>query len=109
LRGLDVRLNQLIQAKEERSQIRTCQETLLKKLNINWTHESPIVPILIGEGDQALQLSTNLWNSGVFCPAILPPTVPNGQAKLRVSLNATHHLEDIDILAQAIQVSLASH
>lgn len=51
---------------------------------------SAIVPILVGSALDAVALSSTLRRFGVFCPAIRPPTVPEGQSRLRVTPIATH-------------------
>ncbi|OAG28449.1 aminotransferase class I/II-fold pyridoxal phosphate-dependent enzyme [Thermodesulfatator autotrophicus] len=50
--------------------------------------DSPIVPIILGENERALAASEKLFETGFFVPAIRPPTVPQGTARLRVSLTA---------------------
>jgi 8-amino-7-oxononanoate synthase len=66
---------------------------------------TPIQPLVVGENDAALALSAHLWSRGIFVPAIRPPTVPRGTARLRISLSAAHTDDDIDALAQALQSS----
>jgi 8-amino-7-oxononanoate synthase len=56
---------------------------------------SPIIPIIIGEADAAVRLSKRLQRRGVLVPAIRPPTVPEGTARLRVSLSAGHATDDV--------------
>ncbi len=56
---------------------------------------TPIIPIPIGGCDQAIATSEYLREHGFFVPAIRPPTVPEGTARLRVSLSANHTLEEI--------------
>ena len=51
---------------------------------------SAIVPVLVGSAADALKLASALRRHGVFCPAIRPPTVPEGQSRLRVTPIATH-------------------
>lgn len=62
--------------------------------------ESAVVPLPIGEPRAALALSDALRRRGVFCPAIRPPTVGEGQSRLRVVPMATHTDEQI---ARALQ------
>lgn len=55
-----------------------------------------IIPVQIGEAEKATRFSQLLFEEGVYVPAIRPPTVPNGTSRLRVSLMATHTIEDLD-------------
>ncbi len=63
---------------------------------------TPIVPILVGEPERALALAAGLFERGIFCPAIRPPTVPRGTSRLRVSLTAEHTEEDVARLVAAL-------
>lgn len=53
-------------------------------------HPSPIVPIVLGEDGAALAGQAQLREVGIHVPAIRPPTVPKGTARLRVALSASH-------------------
>src|SRR5437773_716231 len=52
--------------------------------------ESPITPVIIGEGRLAMEFSRELFNEGVFTPGIAYPTVAEGKARLRTIMTATH-------------------
>lgn len=69
---------------------------------------TPIQPLLIGDSERALQLSAGLRERGIMVGAIRPPTVPQGTARLRVTLSAAHSASDIDRLLEALQDTLAS-
>ena len=56
---------------------------------------SPILPVLVGDADEAAQLGEALLARGVLAPAIRPPTVPDGTARLRVAPMATHTVDDL--------------
>ena len=56
-----------------------------------------------GEADAAVALSKALWDRGLYVPAIRPPTVPPGTARLRISLSAAHTDEDVDALLAALR------
>ncbi len=62
----------------------------------------PIIPIAVGADRDAVELSRQLWRRGMYVPAIRPPTVPEGQARLRVSLSAAHDEQQVDRLAESI-------
>ena len=57
---------------------------------------SAIVPLLVGSSANALALASALLRQGVFCPAIRPPTVPEGKSRLRITPIATHNDEQIE-------------
>lgn len=62
-----------------------------------------IQPLVIGAVHATLALSAALWEQGIYVPAIRPPTVPEGTARLRISLSAAHTADDIDALLQALR------
>jgi len=64
--------------------------------------QSQIVPIFVGDSAAALRLAADLREKGLWVPAIRPPTVPRGQACLRVSLSYGHTEEMIDRLCKAL-------
>ena len=71
-----------------------------------WTlsaSSTPIQPLIVGDVPTALAVSDALLARGIFVPAIRPPTVPAGTARLRVSLSAAHTLADIDALTVALR------
>ncbi len=63
---------------------------------------TPIQPLLIGDSAAALNLAQRLEAAGCYCPAVRPPTVPIGSARLRISLTAAHHIADVDHLLGAL-------
>jgi 8-amino-7-oxononanoate synthase len=62
-----------------------------------------IVPVLIGDSRAAVEVSERLQERGLLVPAIRPPSVPEGTARLRVSLTAGHTEEDVLLLAAALR------
>jgi len=63
---------------------------------------TPIQPLIVGESAAAVELSEALFARGIWVPAIRPPTVPKGAARLRVSLSAAHTDADVDWLLAAL-------
>ncbi len=63
---------------------------------------TPIQPLVIGESGRAMALSAALEASGLLVPAIRPPTVPAGTARLRVTFSALHEPADVDRLLEAL-------
>jgi 8-amino-7-oxononanoate synthase len=64
--------------------------------------DTPIQPLILGANDTALDAAAALRERGILVPAIRPPTVPEGTARLRVSLSAAHSREDVARLAAAL-------
>ena len=94
--------------------LRLCQQLPQRLAPV---HPSHIVPILTArlrpssgranssiadDARWALEVSDQLWKQGMWVPAIRPPTVPRGTARLRVSLTAAHTDAQIDDLARAL-------
>ncbi len=63
---------------------------------------TPIQPLVIGENQQALNLSEELRARGMWVAAIRPPTVPQGTARLRITLSAAHTEGDVEQLLEAL-------
>lgn len=63
---------------------------------------SPIVPIVLGDDARALAASAALLRRGLLVPAIRPPTVPEGTARLRITLSSLHGEDDLDALVDAL-------
>ena len=61
-----------------------------------------IQPVIVGDAARAVALSARLRELGQLVPAIRPPTVPDGTARLRVSLSAAHSREQVLALAAAL-------
>lgn len=75
---------------------------------ILWPSNSPIQPIILGDDKIALQVSQSLMDRGFWVGAIRPPTVPEGSARLRVTLSAAHSESQIDDLLDALSQSIPS-
>ncbi|HUX90203.1 MAG TPA: 8-amino-7-oxononanoate synthase [Gallionellaceae bacterium] len=63
---------------------------------------TPIQPLLVGSNEAALGLSDSLRARGIWVPAIRPPTVPLGTARLRITLSAAHEGTDVAELIGAL-------
>ena len=64
--------------------------------------ETPIIPIIIGDSEKALLAGQSLMDKGMFALAVRPPTVPEGTARIRMTIMATHSPEDLDRAAAAV-------
>jgi 8-amino-7-oxononanoate synthase len=70
-----------------------------------WTlmpSDTAVQPIVIGDNAESLQAAATLYEQGFWVPAIRPPTVPVGTARLRITLSAAHTSEDLALLIDAV-------
>jgi glycine C-acetyltransferase len=73
----------------------------LKKLGFNTgKSETPITPVMVGDAAKASEFSRELFNEGVLAMAIGYPTVPEGKARLRTIVTATHKRADLERAAE---------
>ncbi len=61
-----------------------------------------IQPLLIGDSQKATAISESLLNQGFLVSAIRPPTVPKGEARLRITFSANHQDQHVDQLLDAL-------
>ena len=66
--------------------------------------DTAIQPLVIGANQAALGVAQQLAERGLLVPAIRPPTVPRGTARLRISLSAAHGEGDVRRLVAALNV-----
>ena len=64
---------------------------------------TPIVPIIIGDEEKALECSKFLLKNQIYVPAVRPPSVPKGQSRIRVTLMATHKKKHIDKIIKVME------
>jgi glycine C-acetyltransferase len=64
--------------------------------------ETPITPIHVGEGAKAFEFSRRLYDAGVYIPAVGFPTVPEGKARLRAMVTATHKRAELERACEII-------
>jgi 8-amino-7-oxononanoate synthase len=69
--------------------------------------QTPIQPVILGTTEAALRASDRLLQQGILVTAIRPPTVPEGSARLRVTLCAEHTPGQVDRLLEALAKSRA--
>lgn len=77
------------------------QHLKLERWHLMPSH-TPIQPLLIGSNKETVATSEALRERGILVPAIRPPTVPKGQARLRISFSAAHSVEDVRKLVEAL-------
>jgi 8-amino-7-oxononanoate synthase len=71
--------------------------------------DTPIQPLMVGDSGRALALSEVLLGQGLLVPAIRPPTVPEGSARLRITLSARHSEDQVDRLLEALDCAGTPH
>lgn len=89
-----------------RDQLRSLIERLsqgLAQLGLpNFGNLTPIQPVLLGSSGSATAMADALREEGLLVPAIRPPTVPEGTARLRITLSAAHTEAQVDRLLDAL-------
>jgi 8-amino-7-oxononanoate synthase len=69
--------------------------------------DTAIQPVPIGDAARTMAVSEALWRRGIFVQGIRPPTVPDGSARLRITLSSAHTPDQIERLVDALAASLA--
>ncbi len=64
--------------------------------------DTAIQPLLVGQSEEAMRIADALLARGLLVPAIRPPTVPEGTARLRISLSAAHQPQHVEKLVRAL-------
>jgi len=104
---LRVALRLLRDADASRARLATLVTTFRAQAGaLPWTllaSSTPIQPLVIGDAATAVRVAEALAARGILVPAIRPPTVPAGTARLRISLSSAHTLNDVDALARALR------
>jgi 8-amino-7-oxononanoate synthase len=108
--ALSATLSASVKLIEQGDHLRANLQSLIQYLKANlklnkWRlmdSDTTIQPLIVGDNLEALALSEYLQTHGILVPAIRPPTVPVGTARLRISLSAAHTLDDIKKLIAAI-------
>lgn len=62
--------------------------------------QTPITPVMIGDAKKSSEMSRRLFEEGVFAMSIGFPTVPRGQARIRVMISAAHQRGDLDFAVE---------
>lgn len=89
-------------ADDRRARLRDNASHLRETLRMS-NGDGPIVPIVVGDEDRAVELSERLFRRRMYVPAIRPPTVPPGTSRLRVSLRCDHTPDQVQMLATELQ------
>jgi len=108
--ALSVALLESLKLIEQGDALRAHLHQLIKQLrtglaDLPWQlmpSDTAIQPLLIGDNQAALELSNALRERGIWVAAIRPPTVPQGTARLRITLSAAHTEQDVEQLIGAL-------
>jgi 8-amino-7-oxononanoate synthase len=108
--ALAVALQQSLQIIEQGNELRAHLQHRIAELKqglwgLPWhlmTSDTAIQPLLVGDNQKALALSEGLRARGIWVAAIRQPTVPQGTARLRITLSAAHRKEDVMHLVEAL-------
>jgi 8-amino-7-oxononanoate synthase len=76
---------------------------LVARVALPGAPSSPIIPVILGSERRALEASAALLSTGLWVPAIRPPTVPIGTSRLRVTVSAAHTDTQVDRLIGALE------
>ncbi len=102
-----VALELLSSMRDERSSLRNLSRELRSQLADFGLHvghgDSPIVPIIVGSENNALRLSKQLWEAGIYVPSIRPPTVAPETSRVRISLGVQHTTADVSRLVDGLK------
>lgn len=71
-------------------------QKLLHKYHLNINLSTPIVPIIVHNNDKALQISQRLYKKHIILSAIRPPTIPQNQSRLRLTISASHTKKELN-------------
>jgi 8-amino-7-oxononanoate synthase len=107
LGAIDAALDVVPDLHEQRSRLASMSLSLrqsIKELGFQTLDGStPIIPIMLGADKDALELSQYLEQHQILAPAIRPPTVAEGTARLRLSITVDHAPEDIAHLVDCLK------
>lgn len=100
-------VEKIVGMKDRREKLREISKELIsqleRRLNIETVSQSQIVPIIIGDAGEALNMAAHLRSKGFDALAIRKPTVAVGSERIRLSLNAALTVKDITRLVSAIK------
>lgn len=65
---------------------------------------TPIIPVIIGDAEEAVIFAEKLQENGIYAPAIRPPTVPDGESRIRLTVTSEHDSKEIDYLLKCFYI-----
>lgn len=75
---------------------------MMMERGLEITSETAIVPIIIGDSELTVRVSSELMENGIYVSAIRPPTVPEGTSRLRITISSAHSPEQLEELADKL-------
>jgi len=78
----------------------------LHDLGVAATGTSPIIPLIVGDDGDVMTLTARLLERGIFVQGVRPPTVPEGTARLRITVSAAHSESDVANLLDGLRATL---
>lgn len=107
LGAIDTALNLIPSMDAEREKLHNHIEQILYQLKAmgfsTGTGKSQIIPVIVGEAEKAVELSKWLYDAGIWASAIRPPTVPENEARIRLTITAKHTDEQVKNLLEAFR------
>jgi 8-amino-7-oxononanoate synthase len=97
-----VRLAAGAEGDRRRARLQAHRAAVVRRLGLAVSDAGPILPVVLGTDARALAGARRLRERGLFVPAIRPPTVPEGTARLRVTFSSEHTDDDVERLAMAL-------
>jgi 8-amino-7-oxononanoate synthase len=101
--AIDIIENDVLIRKRLQNNASYLRRTLLKMGYSVIGENTPIISIIIGDAKTTVQLGKRIEQEGVYAPAIRPPTVPDGQSRIRLTVMATHTQEQLDKICEVFQ------
>ncbi len=102
--SIDAALELIPGMDEERKELHAKADFLRLQLqHLGWrtgASNTQIIPVMVGDEMAVLALSSHLKSKGVLATAIRPPTVPEGQSRIRLALSANHTMAHLEYLTQ---------
>ncbi|MDR1593485.1 MAG: 8-amino-7-oxononanoate synthase [Prevotellaceae bacterium] len=96
-------IEKIVKMKSEREHLRQITKRLRDKLaGYNILGDTHIIPIVTGENDKCIRLAERMQSKGIWVTPIRYPSVPAGQARIRLSLTAAMSNEQIDSVYESI-------
>jgi 8-amino-7-oxononanoate synthase len=98
-----LRLAAAAEGDRRRARLQASQARVIERLGGKISPSAgPILPVILGSDARALAAAAHLRERGLFVPAIRPPTVPNGTARLRLTFSSEHTDAELEVLARAL-------